>query len=59
MSRQVAPFTADIDFLTTTIVDTDGVNATDKVAASPIGVEIRFGRLLIENSFGPETEDFP
>jgi hypothetical protein len=24
-----------------------------------IGVEIRFGQLLIENSFGSETEDFP
>jgi hypothetical protein len=55
----VAPFTADIDFLTATIVDTDGVNVTDTVAASPTGADIRFGRLLIENSFGPETEDFP
>jgi predicted acyltransferase (DUF342 family) len=55
----VAPFTADIDFLTATIVDTDGVNVIATVAASPTGTDIRFGRLLIENSFGPETEDFP
>jgi predicted acyltransferase (DUF342 family) len=55
----VAPFTADIDFVTATIVDTDSVNVTATVAASPAGVDIRFGRLLIANSFGPETEDFP
>ena len=26
---------------------------------SPTGVEIRFGRLLLVNSFGPETSDLP
>ncbi|WP_170246275.1 DUF6701 domain-containing protein [Colwellia hornerae] len=53
----VAPFTSDIDFATTTIIDADSVNVTTTVDASPTGVEIRFGRLLLENSFGPETSD--
>jgi MSHA biogenesis protein MshQ len=55
----VAPFTSDIDFAIAGIVDGDNVNATSIVAASPTGVEIRFGRLVLENSFGPETENFP
>ncbi|MEY8198738.1 MAG: LamG domain-containing protein, partial [Colwellia sp.] len=55
----VAPFTSDIDFSTAAITDTDGVNVITTVDASPTGVEIRFGRLLLENSFGPETSNFP
>jgi predicted acyltransferase (DUF342 family) len=55
----VAPFTSDIDFSTAAITDTDSVNATTTVDASPAGVEIRFGRLRLENSFGPSTFNFP
>ncbi|MEY8251929.1 MAG: LamG domain-containing protein, partial [Colwellia sp.] len=55
----VAPFTSDIDFSTATITDSDAVNVTTTVDASPTGVEIRFGRLRLENSFGPETSNFP
>jgi serine acetyltransferase len=55
----VAPFTADINFSIASIIDTDTVNVTETVDASPAGVEIRFGRLRLENSFGPETLDFP
>lgn len=55
----VAPFTADIDFSISTITDSDGVEVNSTVDASPTGIEIRFGRLVLENSFGPETSDLP
>jgi MSHA biogenesis protein MshQ len=56
----VDSFTADIDFSTAIITDGDSVMVTTPtVYASPAGVEIRFGRLSLENSFGPETSDFP
>ena len=55
----VAPFTSDIDFSIATIIDADNVSVTTTVDASPTGVEIRFGRLLLKNSFGPETSNFP
>ncbi|AEP28501.1 LamG domain-containing protein [Brumicola nitratireducens] len=55
----VAPFTSDIDFSVAAITDADNVNVTTTVAASPTGVEIRFGRLVLGNSFGPETSNFP
>jgi len=55
----VAPFTSDIDFSTVSITDTDTVNVTTTVDASPTGVEIRFGRLVLKNSFGPETSNLP
>ena len=55
----VAPFTSDFDFATSAIIDSDNVNATTTTNASPTGVEIRFGRLVVQNSFGPETSNFP
>jgi len=55
----VAPFTSDINFSIATIIDADNVGVTTTVDASPTGVEIRFGRLLLKNSFGPETANFP
>ncbi|MFT5670104.1 MAG: MSHA biogenesis protein MshQ [Glaciecola sp.] len=54
----VSPFTSDIDFSTATVVDSDSVSVTSTVDASPTGVEIRFGRQVLENSFGPETSNF-
>ncbi len=55
----VAPFTADIDFTIASINDSDNVNlgAGMTVDASPTGVEVRFGRLVLQNSFGPEGTD--
>ncbi|MFT6270792.1 MAG: MSHA biogenesis protein MshQ [Alphaproteobacteria bacterium] len=34
------------------------MSVTSTVDASPTGVEIRFGRQVLENSFGPETSNF-
>ena len=59
-NTQVEPFSSDINFSTATIIDTDTVQAASTVDASPTtGVEIRFGRLVLQNSFGPETSDLP
>ena len=57
----VAPFDSDIDFSIATIIDSDSVNVdiAKVVDASPTGVEIRFGRLVLENSFGPEISSLP
>jgi MSHA biogenesis protein MshQ len=53
----VAPFTADIDLSIASIIDTDAVNVTTTIAASPTGVDIRFGRWVLNNSFGSETSN--
>jgi hypothetical protein len=47
-------FICDIDFYVATTTDADNVPVTTTVSASSIGVEIRFGHLLLENSFGLE-----
>ncbi|MFQ3276249.1 MAG: MSHA biogenesis protein MshQ [Colwellia sp.] len=64
----VEPFTSAINISTATIKDADDV---DLIPAVPIvgspttvdalltGVEIRFGRLRLENSFAPETSNLP
>jgi len=55
----VAPFTSAIDFSIATISDADNVNVTTTDDASPTGVQIRFGRISLANSFGPETSNLP
>jgi len=63
----VTPFTSEIDFAIDTIIDEDLVDliptnpliSPTTANASPTGVEIRFGRLVLENSFGPETSNLP
>ena len=62
-----APFPAKIQFLITKIEDEDRINLysgsnvdiTPTVPVLTTGVEIRFGRLVLKNSFGPETSDLP
>jgi MSHA biogenesis protein MshQ len=56
-NAQVLPFDADIDFSVASIIEGDAVNLTTTLDASPGGIEIRFGRLLLKNSFGPEIAD--
>ena len=53
----VKPFMSNIDFSIASIEDADGVKATTTETASPEGLEIRFGRLVLKNSFGPETSN--
>lgn len=56
-NTKVAPFTADIDLEVLSVVDSDTVSATSLTAASPTGLDVHFGRLVLNNSYGPETED--
>ncbi|MBA6328934.1 hypothetical protein H4J46_13490 [Colwellia sp. MB02u-6] len=52
----------DIDFLIDqdNFVDGDGIGITNpEDITSTTSVNLRFGRALIENSFGPETANFP
>ena len=56
-NAKVNPFTSNMTFAVTSITDADGVTATQLRSASPTGVNISYGRLMLENSFGPETED--
>jgi len=54
------PFTAEFDMVIDSIEDSDGVSASSKENIEiRSDVEIRFGRLVLENSFGPETDDIP
>jgi hypothetical protein len=64
----VEPFTSAIHISTATIKDADDVDlipavpivgAPTTVDALPTGIEIRFARLRLENSFGPETSNLP
>jgi len=61
----IAPYTAAIDLQITSIIDDDGIEANDTdnntsngiITLQPEGVEIRFGRWLMENSYGAETSE--
>jgi len=61
----VATFTMDYDIILNSIEDNDGANASIDLAAnvpssntvSPTGVNFRFGRWIIENTFGSEREN--
>jgi MSHA biogenesis protein MshQ len=55
----VGPFQSNIKFAIGDIEDEDGIKVESTTDVSPEGVEIRFGRLRLENSFGPETSDLP
>lgn len=54
------PFTAEFDMAIASIIDSDGVvaNVFEDIELRS-GVEIRFGRLILENSYGSETKDLP
>ena len=55
----IAPFNAQIPFVTAQVEDSDGIllssasDATEKVITD--GVEIRFARMVLENSYGSEN----
>lgn len=55
----VAPFTSNMRFGVSAFTDADAVVANSTQGPSPTGVNIRFGRWMLENSFGPETDVSP
>ena len=66
-NSEVGFFTATYDVIINSIQDSDGANASTSLAlnepstntVSPTGVNLRFGRAYLENSFGPETANLP
>ncbi len=54
-NAKIAPYSAEIPLLINSITDADGVLASSTATATPTGVEVRFGRMALANSFGPET----
>jgi MSHA biogenesis protein MshQ len=74
-NSEIAPFIADINLSIASIIDTDLIaanDADDELGASPAivtpetvftfhptGKEVRFGRAVLDNSFGPETSNLP
>ncbi|MBL4822842.1 MAG: hypothetical protein JKX90_04870 [Colwellia sp.] len=65
-NSMVVPFQVNYDIVIDKIQDSDSVNASAALnvspssdLVSPTGVNLRFGRWYLENSFGPETSDLP
>jgi MSHA biogenesis protein MshQ len=66
-NSEVGFFTSTYDIVINSIQDLDGANASTSLAfnvpstntVSPTGVNLRFGRWQIENTFGPETSNLP
>lgn len=58
-SARVSPFAPTLSWQVTRVIDTDGVSAVDMplVFDSLAPFELRYGRLRLENAFGPETAD--
>ena len=75
LNAEINKFTTDINLTIVSVVDPDGVTAKDAdgdfdggdptnaldsvLTLEPTGVEIRFGRAQLENSYGPETSNLP
>ncbi|MCF6266308.1 MAG: LamG domain-containing protein [Desulfuromusa sp.] len=52
----VAPFTSDIQLSVVSISDSDGISATGLPRLFlPAGTDIRYGRMQLQNAYGPET----
>lgn len=51
----IAPFISDLSIAITEIEDSDGVTASVLPVIKPTGVDIRYGRWVMKNAFGPET----
>jgi MSHA biogenesis protein MshQ len=53
----IAPYSADVDLPLSAVVDGDGVRDDGTaVLLEPLGSEIRFGRLVLDDAFGPQTD---
>ncbi|MEK9765762.1 MAG: DUF6701 domain-containing protein, partial [Thalassolituus sp.] len=57
---EVAPFSPDLDFIfDNSITDADGIGVDNSLTLTPdaSAVSMRFGRLRLEDTYGPETTD--
>jgi len=63
----IAPFDAEFELPIVSIIDGDGIELRPSIVGTDYfvnpsftsGVNVRFGRWVIENSYGPETDDLP
>ncbi|WP_369600987.1 DUF6701 domain-containing protein [Hahella sp. SMD15-11] len=56
LTAKVAPFVADLRPQLTAVTDSDGVSATGMpLSLTPAGSTVYWGRMKLENAFGPET----
>ncbi len=57
----VIPAVSQYKITLNSLTDSDGINAatTTPQDVIPTGLNLRFGRLLIDNAYGPETSDLP
>jgi hypothetical protein len=56
----IAPYTSAIELTLAAITDGDGIGDDGaEVKLQPAGAEIRFGRLVIDDAYGPQTDDLP
>ena len=68
-NSEVSAFTADIDIIVTSVSDIEGVTLADTnddtvptpgiLKLDPEGIEIRFGRAVLADTYGPETSILP
>lgn len=59
-NSQIAPFNADLNLALAEVKDADAVSASGALPVlKPAAIEVLFGRLRVENAFGPETEALP
>jgi len=56
-NSQVKPFSSDINLEITSVTDADGVVTTAGETLNPTPIDLRFGRLRMENAFGSELTD--
>ena len=56
-NAKVNPFQSNLEFTALTSTDDDNVPIQNTTTFIPAGIDIKFGRTNIENSFGPETHN--
>jgi MSHA biogenesis protein MshQ len=53
----IAPYISDLDLPLVSITDGDGVSDNGApVVLRPVGMELRYGRLILDDAFGPQTD---
>jgi MSHA biogenesis protein MshQ len=56
----IGPYTSNMSLVLKAVEDGDGVSDDGSaVSLTPVGSEIRFGRLVVDDAYGPQTRDLP
>lgn len=57
-NAEISPYTSNIDLVLSSVIDGDGVtDGGGSVILQPTGTEIRYGRLVVDDAYGPQTDD--